>query len=242
MAEIVYNCPRCGTKQITLDVLQARSTGSFHGVPGNMMGQIFTYDLFCCCRGCYRSCILAVRETKDTYQVVQANGLMKLPGALNKYVAIDGPLTVKDNYSISAPDYLPDDIVGVFKEGATCFTVGCFNAAGTMFRLCIDMITRSKLPPENDASVNSKTRRDLGLRLPWLFENGKLPGDLRELATSVKEDGNDGAHQGTLDKADAEDLLDFTVALLERLYTEPERVRLAQERRAARRTVAKPSV
>jgi hypothetical protein len=53
----------------------------------------------------------------------------------------------------------------------------------------------------------------------------------------VREDGNDGAHDGTLGKEDAEDLLDFTTALLERIYTEPERLRLAQERREKRRLV-----
>jgi hypothetical protein len=57
-------------------------------------------------------------------------------------------------------------------------------------------------------SCNSKQRRDLGLRLPWLFDNGLLPADLRELAHCIKEEGNDGAHAGTLAKEDAEDLLD----------------------------------
>jgi hypothetical protein len=50
-----------------------------------------------------------------------------------------------------------------------------------------------------------------------------------------KEDGNDGAHAGTLTKEDAEDLLDFATALFERMYTEPERLRLARERREKRR-------
>jgi hypothetical protein len=68
-----------------------------------------------------------------------------------------------------------------------------------------------------------------------LFDNKILPEALHELSGCIKEDGNDGAHEGTLRKADAEDLLDFTAALLERLYTEPERLRLAQSRRDARR-------
>jgi len=42
------------------------------------------------------------------------------------------------------------------------------------------------------------------------------------------------AHAGTLNKIDAQDLLDFTHALLERLYTEPERLRLAKVRHDAR--------
>jgi hypothetical protein len=52
---------------------------------------------------------------------------------------------------------------------------------------------------------------------------------------SVKDDGNDGAHRGTLGKADAEDLQDFTFELLERLYTEPARLKQAEERRKQRR-------
>ena len=92
------------------------------------------------------------------------------------------------------------------------------------------------LPEQETEGLNKATRRILGLRFLWLFENGMLPEDLRELSTCIREDGNDGAHAGTLKKEDAEDLLDFTRALLERLFTEPEKLRLAQARREARRS------
>jgi hypothetical protein len=71
--------------------------------------------------------------------------------------------------------------------------------------------------------------------LPWLFAKGLVPEALKEMSSCIKEDGNDGAHAGSLTRVDVEDLLDFTTALLERMYTEPERLRLAQERRASRR-------
>lgn len=106
-----------------------------------------------------------------------------------------------------------------------------------MFRLCIDLVTKPLLPDDtNGAQPNSKTRRDLGLRLQWLFDNGRLPSSLRELAKCIREDANDGAHVGTLTPEDAEDLLDFTIAVLERLITEPRRLQLAEERRMARRS------
>jgi hypothetical protein len=105
-----------------------------------------------------------------------------------------------------------------------------------MFRLSLDLATRSLLPADGAEGLNAKTRRDLGLRLPWLFDNGRLPESLRELSTCVKEDGNDGAHAGNLSKEDAEDLLDFSYVLLERLFTEPTRIRDAAERRRTRRT------
>ena len=104
-----------------------------------------------------------------------------------------------------------------------------------MFRLCLDLATRSLLPKEDVPGLNAKTRRNLGLRLPWLFDAGLLPESFRELSTCIKDDGNDGAHVGSLNESDADDLLDFTVAMLERMYTEPERLRLARERREARR-------
>ena len=50
------------------------------------------------------------------------------------------------NNFIPSPEYVTEGIAAVFEEGATCLTVGCFNAAGTMFRLCIDLSTRSMLP------------------------------------------------------------------------------------------------
>jgi hypothetical protein len=91
------------------------------------------------------------------------------------------------------------------------------------------------LPDENVDGLNNTIRRNLGLRLPWLFDTGRLPEDLRELSSCVKDYGNEGAHEGLLEKEDAEDILDFTYELLERIFTKPRRVQLAQERRLARR-------
>jgi hypothetical protein len=83
--------------------------------------------------------------------------------------------------------------------------------------------------------ITAKQGRDLGLRLPWLFEHNLIPPALQELAKCIREDANDGAHVGNLSKEDAEDLLDFTTALLERLVTEPKRLEQAEARRKERR-------
>jgi hypothetical protein len=133
------------------------------------------------------------------------------------------------------PEHLPENIEAVFREGAACMAIECFNAAGTMFRLCIDLATKSKLPEGDVNGLNANIRRNLGLRLPWLFDNNLLPNDLRELSSCVRDDGNDGAHVGSLSEDDADDILDFTCAILERIYTEPERLKIAKSRRDARR-------
>ncbi|MFG1364673.1 DUF4145 domain-containing protein [Xanthobacter versatilis] len=104
-----------------------------------------------------------------------------------------------------------------------------------MFRSAIDLTTKDLLPAEDTAGLNGRTRRDLGLRLPWLISNGKLAADLAGLSTCIREDGNDGVHAANLSEPDAEDLYDFAFALLERLYTEPARIAEAERRREERR-------
>jgi Domain of unknown function (DUF4145) len=230
MAELVANCPRCGSQKITFDVKAANIIAQSYGWQ-NM------YEAFCSCRHCLRACIFVLTEKADgSYEYVHKTGLLKLGGAINGYVDIRHYVSLKDESSVAPPDYLPKEIETVFREAATCLAVGCYNAAGTMFRLCVDLATRSMLPEGNVPGLNEKTRRDLGLRIPWLLKAGLLPQALEELSSCIKEDGNDGAHAGTLAKAEAEDLLDFTSALLERLYTEKERLRLAKERRESRRS------
>jgi hypothetical protein len=107
-----------------------------------------------------------------------------------------------------------------------------------MFRLCIDLATKAMLPEGDADGLNRTVRRNLGFRLPWLFQREHLPRSLEDLSSCIKEDGNDGAHEGTLQRADAEDILDFTRVLLERLYSEPAQILRANERRAARRAAA----
>jgi len=230
MSELVYKCPRCKANNVTFDIKA--------GTPVRQeYGWRITLETFGVCRHCKKSAVIVVHEGTPGCldRLKKLGGFGEYKGNLNNDFGIEGHISLKDNSSIEPPEHLPDSIEEVFREGATCMTVGCFNAAGTMFRLCLDMATKSFLPEENDNGLNHKIRRNLGFRMKWLFDNNKLPKALEELASCVKEDGNDGAHEGTLTKADAEDLLDFTVALLERLYTEPAMLRLAQERRAARR-------
>ena len=229
MTELVANCPRCGSKRITFTVMDAIITGSSYNWQNH-------YEAFCLCHQCVKTTTFFLSESvHGDYKYVHKTGLTKIEGAINRYVNIDGFLSLKDVSRIDPPEFIPEELEGIFREGATCLAVECFNAAGTMFRLCLDVATRSMLPDEETAGLNSKTRRDLGLRLPWLIDNGLLPEGLRDLSTCVKDDGNDGAHAGNLTKEDAEDLLDFTKIFLERIYTEPERVKKAKERRNERR-------
>ncbi len=202
MPELVANCPRCGSKHMSFDVTQAH-------IIDNRYGQNW-YETFCICRHCNRATIFALAESVNAdYHHVHDKGLLNLNESLNNYVEIKGFVNLKDSATSPPPEHLPEEINSIFKEGATCLSVGCYNAAGTMFRLCVDMASSSMLPEEDTEGLNARIRRSLGLRLPWLFDNRILPEALRELSACIKDDGNDGAHEGTLSEEDVEDLLDF---------------------------------
>lgn len=229
MTELVTDCPRCRSNTITFDIKSAIILYERHG------WQLW-YEAFCIYRHCSRSTVFVLADSVDgDHNYLHSKGLLNLAEAANQYVRAEGYISTKDTLAVEAPDHTPEKIKAIFREGATCLSVNCFNAAGTMFRLCVDLATIGLLPEKDENGLNARIRRNLGLRLPWMFDNGILPEALRSLAGCVREDGNDAAHAGTLTREDATDLLDFSSVLLERLYTEPERLRLAEERREARR-------
>jgi hypothetical protein len=232
----VDDCPRCRAAKMTFDVSQAVSLQRRYDWERR-------YEIFCVCRNCHVSTVFVIRQRTDADAEALASHetLVTLGTALNRLFDVDGYICLKDMGVPAPPEHVPPEIANAFREGATSVITKCFNAAGAMFRLAIDLSTRPLLPPEvkpgekEEEGLNKKVRRDLGLRLPWLFKAGRLPSDLHELSDCIREDGNDGAHQGILTKEEALDLQDFAVALLERLFTQRERLRLAEERRIKRR-------
>lgn len=229
MSELVANCPRCQAKEITFDLV-------------NQLPLYVKYEwqhwfeAFCICRACNRSIVFVLSQKEIGDEDIIKKGLVNFARAVNQLMTVEGHISLKDTASEQPPDYLPENIEAAFREGATCMAVGCYNAAGTMFRLCADLATRAMLPEGEVEGLNARTKRNLGLRIPWLLDNGVLPEALRDLSSCIKDDGNDGAHEGTLSQEDAEDILDFTYLLLERIYTEPKRIELANKRRQTRRT------
>jgi hypothetical protein len=234
MSVMVANCPRCAAVNMTFDVLaQTR-----------VLKVTYTwqrwFEVFGICRQCHVGTIFGVKQknTKDEDWIRNANGLVEFKHSLNNAVEVDYFVNISHFYRTPSPQYVPEHIARIFDEGAAAVAISCWNAAGTMFRLCVDLATVPLLPEGEVEGFNNKIRRDLGLRLPWLFDRGLLPDGLRDLSQCIREDGNDAAHKGTLAEADARDILDFTEALLTRLYTEPIQIELAKLRREQRRTPA----
>jgi hypothetical protein len=228
-ALVAANCPRCGADQITFDVHACIPVGMEYRWQR-------WYEAFGVCRNCLRGTIFLIsQKTIQDRDFLDQHSPLEFRESLNLHFDVDRWISLRDRPTEKAPEYVPEAVKAAFEEGAACLSIKCFNAAGAMFRMCLDLATRPMLPKEEVEGLNARIRRDLGLRLPWMFDHGKLPEALRELSHCIREDGNDAAHAGNLTQHDAEDLIDFARVLLERLYTEPERLRLAQQRREKRR-------
>jgi hypothetical protein len=229
MPELVANCPRCGTKNTTFDVVANSTVGYANGQP-------FRFETTCLCRHCERNTVFET-ELKSSYLLngVRAETIASTKGSVADFIQVMAKAESFDFSEINAPGFLPTAVENAFKEAQKCRSIDCWNAAGAMFRACLDLATKDKLEQSELSPGLNRIERNLGLRLKWMFEQEIIPTDLQSLADSVKEDGNDGAHDLSLTVEDCADLADFTKLLLERIYTEPGKIEAAAKRREARR-------
>lgn len=183
---LVTDCPRCGARRITFDVT------SDTPIAREFLDRA-EYEAFGVCRECKTATVFVLRanpayksQTVQPSQHVYAFTLVR-------------PVTPADLATAPPPEQLPKPIDRAFREAAKCAAVGCHNAAGTMFRLCLDLAAKG----------HNAAGGTLFKRLQWLCDEKQFAPGLRDLAAVVRQDGNDGAHDGTLDKDSVEDMAAF---------------------------------
>ena len=239
---VVMDCPRCGVLNTTMEVsgyTPTKRTG--------------IWEFLGLCRSCLNaSCVQGElvplqqwvidadkfnSSTKDAYAYIigKAKDYLKTErvNLLTIFKNMEFHPVLKNIHP--SPEHLPSQIQELFEEASKCLSIGCYNAAGAMFRLCLDITTKDIINKNLDKSPTAENKKTIHKRLEWIFDQGILPRSLEELSRCIKDDGNDAAHDGNIGQDEAEDLLDFTEILLERIYTEPENIRIAQERRQQRR-------
>lgn len=233
---LISNCHYCGTKKIRFDNKGFNKVSSYR------------WDIFAVCSQCHNPTVFHV-QTKTgidtaTYMFLSnAKDLADLK-TMNlslgfEIVKIKSP---PNSEIVPCPEYVPDKLKAVFDEAAICLSMNCHTASAAMFRLCLDLTTKELLQEWTEANKdlpnqpNSAQRGNLANRIDFLINSGAISMDLKDYAHHIRLDGNEAAHEGSTEKQDAEDLLDFTELLLKRIYTTRKQLELAQERRLARRS------
>lgn len=191
-----------------------------------------------------RTCKHALLHFVTRHSLVDPTGLMKIDRSLDDLIEVHGVIFPFSGATHLDNSTLPPDVLTSLREAMTCRAMSCHNAAGAMYRLVLDLATQGMLPiDKSDPTLpeeplpNHRVRRNVADRIPWLIDHNKLPTDIAELADVVRHGGNDAAHHGLLEQADVDDLHDFTVELLRRVYENPSRLAGARDRMEARRAM-----
>lgn len=246
---LVYDCNFCGSQKIRFDVFHTiRRHIRMYGTSDQIYWQAFSQ-----CSHCKNSLIfilipdtLAIRdEIKFPYDgfIESKDDLCQIESTnINDHFKINRLLITPHKKQIICPLHVPDDIKNIFDEATKCLSMSCFVAGGSMFRLCLDLVTKNLLEnwlEENQNSEqqpNKEQKNKLANRIDFLIDQDKIPKRLKDLAHCIRHDGNDSAHDGNTGESEALDCLDFTEALLNEIYTLPEQINKANRRRIERRT------
>lgn len=232
MALLQIDCPRCGAKSMTADVPVSVGLGDGR--------EVLLWEIFAVCRKCRKGSILKVQASEPMVGTLAMMGNFtphNWDGSLDQCVDIVGGLDNSDFAPLAVPEYMSTSVQNAYVEALTNIRMGCPNAAAAMFRLALDLATKEKVEaiPAEDPQPNSEAKKALAKRVEWLFEQRLLPVNLKSLAKALRENANDGAHDGNLTMQDANDLYDFAEALMLEIYTRPGQIDAINQRRATRR-------
>ncbi len=231
---LIANCPKCGNKDTTFDVKNSNecSRHNYYDSVDDFLDSCSPDELcrrhllFTKCRNCHfeNAFIISERYDEEKQYPIQREEPMKMTGKLNHFFNIVGVVRLNDNLAISPPEFMPQNIEQTFKEGIECLSIRCWNAAGGMFRKCLDLTAKDKLAKKDHG-------KKLSTKIKCLLAEKILSADLEKVANYIILDGNDGLHNRMLTKDEAMILVDFTVLLLGRMYTEPKIIAQIEARR-----------
>ena len=119
---------------------------------------------------------------------------------------------------------VPDPIRGAFGEALACFSAKAFTATALMCRKAVEGMC------EDQAAGGGS----LAARLKRLRDSGAIENRLYEWADQLRISGNEAAHDVgvRIERRDAADMLEFTRAVMEYVYTFSSRFEHFKKRRA----------
>ncbi len=207
MAEFVSSCPHCHTEKVAF---------SFGGQSGVNRGGSFYWNTLFVCRKCSVGIVVIFSQGYTGYDPGRCDGDPRDYGFAVKYIFPE----LKEP---TAPDAVPEDIAGNYREAENNFARKNFESAGMMYRRILDRATKRLAP-----SQKSKT---LYNRIEWLAKEHKITQELHALAHFLRDDGNEANHE---DKAFTEEsasqMKKFTHLFLLYTFTLPKYVEEAGEK------------
>lgn len=184
-----------------------------------------TIELACRCHECSCTTVFVLRaEVSDAHElpkpVFEKN---ENPTAFG-YREV-GALPAKQ--SLPTPADTPEPAASFYKQAATAMAHGLYDAAGAMFRKCLESVTRMEalLNVIPEADRNDFRKMWLKARITKLKQIHAIPPALGDLVDVIKDEGDGAVHDDVIyDKDSAEALQGFTETFLEQTFTIPAQI------------------
>jgi hypothetical protein len=166
MIDVALDCPHCGSSKV-----------GFRG--SNFLvreGNGTTYILLLQCGHC-RYGVVAEYQSIGFIEWIRTSGANGFPRLIRVWPEAPAP---------NVPKYLPDNIRGFYLQGLDSLRRGGYDAAGTMFRKCLD-VGLKRIHPEG--------RGTLQKRIDALPSDLGITPAMKEWAHEIRDLGNDAAHE-----------------------------------------------
>lgn len=203
MASIVTDCPHCPATRAAFTVEYSKQE-PLRGGP--------RFNVFARCPACGNGLGASV-YSDDYLNPVEYQGNLvegRNDGFLVEYA-------YPSRQKLSSPENVPERVDRSFLEGVQSLRDGRFNAAGVMFRRCLDIGLNS---------FEEAGRGNLKQRIDALAAAGKITAELQTLAHRVRIAGNEAAHDDDdFTQDQATQLHEFTSLFLTYVFTLPAKVR-----------------
>jgi len=166
------------------------------------------------CRGCHEGTAV-IEEVKGTSHEFRYSGVFWWP--LPRSSTLDA--------------IIPESLRKLFADADKCLAANVPDAAGVMFRRCLEGIVRDKGSQQAIATLDA-VNGGLAKALKEMSTDGTLHPTLSQWAKTVRLGGNTGGHYSPgdeLDATQARDLGKFVDQLFNYLYVMPAKVQAAQQ-------------
>ena len=209
MAEMVLDCPHCGSERVGFDFGGERQRSS---APQR-------WSCLLVCRKCDKGIVVELFHYSSNTPPSSRRGDLWVAGFT---LAAIYPASRK----ITAPEHTPDEIAKDYKEAMDNLRRENFTSAGMMFRKVLERSTM-KLAPDG-GNFGAMT---LYQRIDNLAEQHILTPAMKDLAGIIRLEGNQAAHGSEeFDRASAMSMQSFVELFLRYIFTLPKSVEKAKSK------------
>ncbi|WP_307152968.1 DUF4145 domain-containing protein [Rhodopseudomonas julia] len=228
---VKIDCPHCHTKSSGFEVHGGfRRSRDVHRTPNGVPQYLYDDWFLLSCGRCLK-CITAQYTFLDSKELSLENTL-KRHGSLES-LGYRYEAHFPTEIHLEEPEHLPEKVALPFRQAVSNISAQNWDAAGTMARKALDVATRdiARTRIEDETKSKDTVKAWLKKRIQTLREEGLLTRDLSDLASILKDGGDEAAHDDEPYNAeDARKLIAYAQAFLTYAYTVPGMVKEVRER------------